>query len=185
MSNERKYSANFLKKVKKRFTETSEEKTNIFWICLEDLCPQNCCSKNFHDEKVRGLFGIVETDVLPLLSEEKTAIIQKKGQGFIIQYSWDKPFYLNLEKEKDCPFLKKRKCGIQEIKPSLCRAYPLISLGLSTGPIFDYSFCPGFKVAEKMERKMTNREYCTMLEGFLKLQQYWINRMKWGLNKKI
>jgi Fe-S-cluster containining protein len=173
------YNSIFLEEIKKKFPINSEDEyMNIFWMCLRDLCPKNCCSRYFRNGSAMGLFGIIERDAIPLLIEEKNKIAYTKGCESIIINSEDNMYYLKLEKEKDCSFLEKGSCGIEAIKPSLCRAFPMTSLDASMGVIFDYDCCPGFEIAEKIGRKMTKKEYVVMLESFSNLQRYRLDRLK-------
>lgn len=142
MNKKNRYSARFLQKVTSRFGRDEEENahTDIYWLCLAELCPQCCCGKNFNNGEAFNFYKLTH-DQVPLLTSEKNEIIRHKGPQFVCKEK-DGLFYLNFKDQSPCPFLKRAGCDIEDIKPALCRAYPLIQLDCYVGPVFDKENCP-------------------------------------------
>lgn len=147
----------------------------VYWHCLAENCPKNCCSKQFDNGKALNFYNI-HHDQVPLLPYEKNSIINLMGSDHI-KIQIDGLYYINMAKRKNCPFFLAGKCGIQTIKPSLCKAYPLIQLDAHVGPIFDTKNCPGFEYGKENNIYMTNESYMNMLESFIELQQYRLEQL--------
>jgi len=173
-----RYTEHFLQKVKRRFVRKEEENAHadIYWLCLADLCPQCCCGKKFDNGEAFN-FHNLHHDQVPLLISEKNEIIRRKGTQYVRKEK-DGLFYINYKNKEPCPFMKGGGCDIEDMKPSLCRAYPLIQLDCHVGPVFDKENCPGFDVAHQLNIRMTKKEYAIMLESFLLLQQYRLAKIK-------
>ena len=124
----------------------------------------------------------MQHDQVPLLLNEKNQIIGHKGPNFV-KMEKDGMYYLDIPKNKGaCPFLECGKCGIQDIKPSLCRAYPMVQLDCHVGPIFAEN-CPGFEAGRERGIRMKKCDYIVMLQNFIALQQYRLDRIRLELTQ--
>jgi Fe-S-cluster containining protein len=158
-----------------------EEELDIFWLCLAEECPLNCCGKQFDNGNVVSFYNM-HHDQVPLLPHEKNKIVKCKGIKHV-KIEKDGLFYLDIPEHESCPFLDNSRCSIQEMKPSLCKAYPLIQLDGHVGPIFDHENCPGFAYGKEKSIRMKKQEYMVMLESFIDLQQYRLERLSLQLKK--
>lgn len=157
------------------------DEMDIYWICLAEKCPKNCCGKHFDNGKVVNIYNL-HHDQVPLLPEEKDEIVRLKGPG-CVKIEKDGLFYIDIPRQHSCPFLKDGRCDIEEIKPALCMAYPLIQLDCHVGPIFDHKHCPGFEEGKKLNLKMKKKDFIVMLKSFLELQQYRLDRIRLDLSR--
>jgi hypothetical protein len=163
--------------------DNKSEYLDILWLCLKQDCVKNCCGKLFNNGDAVNIFNM-HHDQVPLLLLEKNLIIRRRGPEYV-KRGKDGLFYLNIPEKGSCPFLKRGKCNIQDIKPSLCKAYPLIQLDCHVGPVFDHDNCPGFALGEKLGIHMKKSDYIIMLENFISLQQYRLDRVRLELNNLI
>jgi Fe-S-cluster containining protein len=154
----------------------NSDELEIYWTCLAQKCPRNCCGKYFENGEALNVFNMNHDQVL-LLPHEKNSIIKTRGPEFVKREK-DGMFYLNMPDNDACPFLKTGRCAIQEIKPALCKAYPLIRLDCHVGPVFDSNNCPGFDIGRKSGIRMNKKDYIIMLESFISVQQYRLDRIK-------
>ena len=164
--------------IKKRFP--------LYWVCLKEQCPNSCCGPDFKEKKVRGLWEMPCHDQIPLSFNEMSRIVTRFGPASITRYP-DELFYIKLSKDGSCPFWKNGLCEIQDIKPAVCRAYPLMDLDTNIGVLLDQR-CLGFEEGEKKGMIMENETYKEMIESLIEIQQYRINRLKLelgDLNKHI
>ncbi|RME93049.1 MAG: YkgJ family cysteine cluster protein [Candidatus Hydrogenedentota bacterium] len=146
----------------------------IHWTCLKDKCEKNCCGAEFEmrqtSNRLCSVFKLHHNQV-PLLPNEKELIAEKYGSHYIRQ-DIDGGFYINLSEDGKCPFLTdKGLCKIQEIKPTLCRAYPFY-IDIFSGLNVDAD-CPGFG------KGFTDRETVNkMLEALIEVYELQIKKVR-------
>ena len=147
----------------------------IFWTCLKEKCANSCCGPKFSDKNVRGIWDVPH-ELIPLLFEEMSEIVSRFGPGPIMRHA-DGMFYIRLKKDGSCPFWRDGICNIQDMKPAICRAYPLMDLDSSIGVVMD-SRCPGFVEAERQAVVLDHHTYATMIGGLIEIQEYRIQRLR-------
>lgn len=150
-------------------------KKPIFWFCLKERCRKNCCGPKFNNGTKTNIFGMSH-DQLPLTLEDKNKIVAHCGLGHI-QKEADGGYYIKFRKDNSCPFWKEGLCSIEDIKPSICRAYPFIEIDPYFGVTQDMT-CPGFEAALQYRRELSDETLFEMLKSLYELYMYRTKRLQ-------
>lgn len=116
----------------------------IHWICLREKCPRSCCGSfqdrnRVYNKLFKPCFNIGHEEIF--LTPQDIQNLKKIKKNEFIRRKRDGNFYLQLKKDKSCPFLNNGFCSVYASRPHLCRAYPFY-LDMGSGLNIDIS-CPG------------------------------------------
>lgn len=142
---------------------------NAGFACLGKGCPNHCCGAfNGVSDKLRELdvFAFSEIVLLP----DDIRRIRQAGKEDYIARKEDGIWTMKTADDGTCAALRGGRCDIYEVRPSLCKAYPLY-LDLFAG-LCCVTECPAFDPAAP------HQAYQEALRSLLDVMQYWINRYR-------
>ena len=145
------------------------EEKNVGFSCLGAACPNHCCGAfSGLSGKLKKLDKLAFTEIV-LLPEDVTRIREAGKAAYIVRKDPDL-FTMKTEKDGTCAALHEGRCELYDVRPSLCKAYPLY-LDLFAGLCY-VSECPAF------DPQMPVSEYRDALRHLLDVYQYWIDRYR-------
>lgn len=139
------------------------------FICLGKNCPKHCCgSFNGISDSLRPMCGIEFSEII--LLPEDVRKLQEAGYNNLIKQASNGMMIINTDEDGTCGALKDGICQIYNVRPAICRAYPLY-LDMFAG------VCVATE-CKAIGENITVDQCEGALEALLKIYQYWIDYCK-------
>jgi len=95
----------------------------INFVCLREKCPESCCGPFGGAQKgIDSVDGRSFSEIV--LTHEDSRRILNAGLANLVERGGDGRFRMKLLGDGTCTALEGGKCSIQEVKPTVCRAFP-------------------------------------------------------------
>ena len=143
---------------------------NLAFSCLGQDCPTHCCSVySGFDDRLAPSDGNLFSEII--LTDDDVRKITDAGFSYLIRNSANnKHRVIDTDPDGICFALKDGRCSIYEVRPAICRAYPLY-LDMFAGMTVQKE-CPGTKnCSQLVQDKKT-------VEALISVYEYWINHYR-------
>ena len=133
--------------------------------CLKNECPSHCCGDFMGiSDRLISLSGLNFSEII--LTQEDKERLEKASLSKLIVKRNDGLFTIKTSKGGTCAALFDGQCSIYELRPSICKAFPLY-LDLYVGLCADKS-CPQSGVLKEYP------EYKESLRSLIDIYSFWI-----------
>ena len=133
--------------------------------CLRHECKTSCCGAfNGFSDKLNSIDNRSFTDII-LTYDDAKALLNSEYKD-LVYHDDDNLYKIKTAEDGTCSAFKDGKCIINEIKPTICKCYPLyldICIGLCSQ-----------KDCAAVHPQYTLNSYKNEIKPFLKMCEFWI-----------
>ena len=144
------------------------------FCCMLANCPEGCCGAYSGFSKYLSSVDKREFKEIVLTDRDASLLKNSKYSEYVYQGS-DGLFRIYTSEDGCCKAYRNGKCSIEELKPTICKCYPLY-LDIFVG-ICSILSCPA------VDSNFSLSQYEDELIPFLDMCEFWVNHYKRIINK--
>jgi Fe-S-cluster containining protein len=139
----------------------------VNFVCLKEECPSSCCGPFGGVQKgIDSVEGREFSEIV--LTPDDTRRLLANGHSHLIELTRSGTYRMRLHEDSTCVAFKNGRCSINDVKPTVCRAFPFY-VDMFVG-LCGVTECPGFGAGWTTIEKLSNE-----IQASKEMYQYWLD----------